>query len=312
MEKKRRLFIISGPTAVGKSDISIEVAKRLDGEIINADSMQVYKGMDIGTAKLTAEQREVVPHHLFDVCDPRDDFDAATYKRLADKCIEDITGRGKLPILVGGTGFYIQAVLYDIDFSAAEPDTVYRDELWKLADEGGAEQLHKMLEKEDAKAADDIHPNNIKRVIRALEYIHTTGELFSAHNSMQREKESPYSFHYAVLTSPRDVLYERIDKRVDMMLEAGLVDEVRALIDRGVSPGCTSMQGLGYKEIAAYIRGEITFDEAVYILKRDSRHYAKRQLTWFKREKCLMYYDRTAYESIETLVNKLVESGCGL
>ena len=293
MEKKRRLFIISGPTAVGKSDISIEVAKRLDGEIINADSMQVYKGMDIGTAKLTAEQREVVPHHLFDVCDPRDDFDAATYKRLADKCIEDITGRGKLPILVGGTGFYIQAVLYDIDFSAAEPDTVYRDELWKLADEGGAEQLHEMLEKEDAKAADDIHPNNIKRVIRALEYIHTTGELFSAHNSMQREKESPYSFHYAVLTSPRDVLYERIDKRVDMMLEAGLVDEVRALI-------------------AAYIRGEITFDEAVYILKRDSRHYAKRQLTWFKREKCLMYYDRTAYESIETLVNKLVESGCGL
>ena len=287
-----KLLIISGPTAVGKTETSLTLAKKLDGEIINADSMQVYKGMDIGTAKLPENEREGIPHHLFDIVEPTIDYDVATYASDAKKVITDIHKRGKLPILVGGTGFYIQAVLYDIDFNSQPPDEEYRKELAEIASKNGNDHLFEMLKKVDPESCEIIHKNNTKRVIRALEYYHTTGEKISIHNKEQREKPSPYDFHYAVLTLPREVLYERIDKRVDIMMEAGLVDEVKTLMASGVSRDNTSMQGLGYKEMAAYLEGECSLDEAVTILKRDTRHFAKRQLTWFKREREVTYYDK--------------------
>ena len=332
------LLILSGPTAVGKTEISLKLAGALDGEIINADSMQVYRGMDIGTAKLSPSMMQGIPHHLFDICDPWESFDAASYKHLAKRCIDEIHGRGHLPILVGGTGFYIQAVLYDIDFTGTEPDTSYRDELLELSKEKGVIYLHEMLRKKDPESAATIHSNNVKRVIRALEYIHSTGELFSVHNRVQREKKSPYDFHYAVLNLPREILYDRIEKRVDQMIQTGLVDEVVSVIKKIIehesmgtgasdhlntdfaydsaefkSAGLksfTSMQGLGYKEIASYLSNEISLDEAVYILKRDTRHFAKRQLTWFKREKDTTWYDKSTYASDEAIIQKISDSLC--
>ena len=293
-----KLLIISGPTAVGKTETSLTLAKKLNGEIINADSMQVYKGMDIGTAKLPENEREGIPHHLFDIVEPTIDYDVATYASEAKKVIADIHKRGKLPILVGGTGLYIQAVLYDIDFNSQPPDEDYRKELAEIASQKGNDHLFEMLKKVDPESCEIIHKNNTKRVIRALEYYHTTGEKISIHNKEQREKPSPYDFHYAVLTLPREVLYERIDKRVDIMMEARLVDEVKTLLASGVTRDNTSMQGLGYKEIAAYLEGECSLDEAVTILKRDTRHFAKRQLTWFKREREVTYYDKLQIDQL--------------
>lgn len=298
---KNKLLIISGPTAVGKTDASLEIAEKLNGEIINADSMQVYKGMDIGTAKIRKEEMRGIPHHLFDICEPTENFDVSMYQESAKKCIQDIVSRGHLPILVGGTGFYIQAVLYDIDFSGEEPDIAYREELEAIADKEGVDYLHNKLQEIDPESADIIHTNNVKRVIRALEFHHTTGTPISEHNKLQREKESPYDFHYAVLTMPREQLYDRIDMRVDIMLEAGLVDEVRSLLDAGVTRDMTSMQGLGYKEIAAYLEGECTLDDAIYTLKRDTRHFAKRQLTWFKRERFVTYYNKSELSEKELI-----------
>ncbi len=295
---KNKLLIISGPTAVGKTETSLTLAKKLNGEIINADSMQVYKGMDIGTAKLPENEREGIPHHLFDIVEPTIDYDVATYASDAKEVITDIHKRGKLPILVGGTGFYIQAVLYDIDFNSQPPDEEYRKELAEIASKNGNDHLFEMLKKVDPESCEIIHKNNTKRVIRALEYYHSTGEKISIHNKEQREKPSPYDFHYAVLTLPREVLYERIDKRVDIMMEAGLVDEVKTLMASGVSRDNTSMQGLGYKEIAAYLEGECSLDDAVNILKRDTRHFAKRQLTWFKREHEVTYYDKLQIDQL--------------
>ena len=303
---KNKLLIISGPTAVGKTESSLTLAKKLNGEIINADSMQVYKGMDIGTAKLPENEREGIPHHLFDIVEPTIDYDVATYASEVKKVIADIHKRGKLPMLVGGTGFYIQAVLYDIDFNSQPPDEDYRKELAEIASKNGNDHLFEMLKKVDPESCEIIHKNNTKRVIRALEYYHTTGEKISIHNKKQREKPSPYDFHYAVLTLPREVLYERIDKRVDIMMEAGLVDEVKTLMASGVSRDNTSMQGLGYKEIAAYLESECSLDEAVNILKRDTRHFAKRQLTWFKREREVTYYDKSQIDKlIDFTYNKL-------
>ena len=302
-----RILIISGPTAVGKTEVSIDIARRIGGEIVNADSMQVYRGMDIGTAKITKEEMCGVPHHLFDIVEPTDSFDVAEYKRRAKACIEEILERDHTPILVGGTGFYIQAVLKDIDFDEGDPDPAIRDRFQKIANEEGSDRLYDMLKSIDPEAAVAIHPNNIKRVIRALEYHEQTGKLISDHNREQSLKPSPYDHLYAVLTLPREILYDRIDKRVDLMMESGLIDEVRSLIDRGVPRNSTAMQALGYKEIIPYLEGEYDLDEAVRVLKRDTRHFAKRQLTWFKREPSSIYYDKSKYADDLSLISSIID-----
>ena len=299
---KPPLLILTGPTAVGKTECSLSLAKALNGEIINADSMQVYRGMDIGTAKLPEKEREGIPHHLIDICDPTESYDVVRFQSEAKRCIDEIRKRGHLPILVGGTGFYIQAVVYGVDFSDEEPDTDLRKELQAIAIKQGAQALHDKLAELDPASAKKIHPNNVKRVIRAIEFFRQTGQPISEHNEIERAKESPYRFLYAVLTLPREILYERIDVRVDAMLSDGLVDEVRGLLKRGLAPGLTAMQGLGYKEIAAYLRGETDLEEAVRILKRDTRHFAKRQMTWYKREKEVTFFDKTQYKDTDELV----------
>ena len=301
------LLIISGPTAVGKSDLSLKLCKELDGEVVNADSMQVYRGMNIGTAKLMPKERSGVVHHLIDICDPTESFDVVRFQTEAKKCIKDIASRGKIPVLVGGTGFYIQAVLYDIDFSSEEPDEKLRAELLDFSEKHGALALHKRLEEVDCESAKAIHPNNIKRVIRALEFYYTTNTPISEHNNEQKQKESPYNFLYAVLTCDRQKLYKRIDMRVDMMIDEGLVSEVKSLIDSGMTTEMTSMQGLGYKEIAAHLEGEYDLEEAIRVLKRDTRHFAKRQLTWYKREKDVTYFDKDNYDDIDSLTKDIID-----
>lgn len=283
--KKKPLVIITGPTAVGKTALSVQLARCIGGEIISADSMQVYRHMDIGSAKVTKEEMDGVPHHLIDVLDPTEEFNVVTFQTMAKKALEEIYDRDHIPVIAGGTGFYIQALLYDIDFTETDEDTEFRKELEAAAAAEGAEALHERLRAVDPESAEAIHANNVKRVIRALEYYAQTGKKISDHNKAERQKESPYQFFYYVLTTDRPVLYERIDRRVDLMLEQGLVDEVRKLKEMGCDRSLVSMQGLGYKEILSYLDGELTLDEAVYILKRDTRHFAKRQLTWFKRER---------------------------
>ena len=282
---KKPLLILTGPTAVGKTSLSVKAAKRFHGEIISADSMQVYRGMDIGSAKVTKEEMDGVPHHLIDVLDPGEAFHVVRFKGMAQAAMNGIHERGHLPILTGGTGFYIQALLYDIDFTENDADPSYRERLESLAKERGASYLHGLLRERDPGAAAEIHENNVKRVIRALEFYEKTGKPISEHNQTEREKESPYRFAYVILNRDRAELYRRIDLRVDAMLEKGLLDEVKRLKAMGLTKDMVSMQGLGYKELFAYLDGEMDYGEAVRILKRDTRHFAKRQLTWFKRER---------------------------
>ncbi len=282
---KKPLLILTGPTAVGKTALSVKAAKRFGGEIISADSMQVYRGMDIGSAKVTKEEMDGVPHHLIDVLDPGEAFHVVRFKGMAQAAMNGIHERGHLPILTGGTGFYIQALLYDIDFTENDADPSYRERLESLAKERGASYLHGLLRERDPGAAAEIHENNVKRVIRALEFYEKTGKPISEHNQTEREKESPYRFAYVILNRDRAELYRRIDLRVDAMLEKGLLDEVKRLKAMGLTKDMVSMQGLGYKELFAYLDGEMDYGEAVRILKRDTRHFAKRQLTWFKRER---------------------------
>lgn len=289
---KRPLIILTGPTAVGKTVASIGLAKAVEGEIISADSMQVYRGMDIGSAKISRKEMDGVRHYLVDVLEPEEEFNVVKFQRLARQAAEEIYSRNKIPIVVGGTGFYIQALLYDIDFTENDGDISLRQELEKTAEEKGPEYLHQLLQEVDPQAARDLHPNNIKRVIRALEFYRQTGQKISEHNRKERAKESPYRYAYFVLTDDRARLYDRIDRRVDAMMEAGLLEEVRSLRDRGVKRTCTSMQGLGYKELYACLEGECSLDEAVRIIKRDTRHFAKRQLTWFRRERDVIWLDK--------------------
>lgn len=296
---KKPLIILAGPTAVGKTHLSISLAKAVNGEIISADSMQVYKTMSIGTAKIRPEETEGIPHHLIDILDPEEDFNVVLFAKYAKQACEDCYANGKIPILVGGTGFYIQALLYDIDFTENDEDKSYRIYLESLAEEKGNEYLHHMLAEVDKKAAESIHYNNRKRVIRALEFYEKSGQKISEHNEEQQKKSSPYQYVYFVLNDERSRLYERIDARVEQMLADGLTEEVKGLLDRGISRSCVSMQGLGYKEIAAYLQGELSYEEAVYILKRDTRHFAKRQLTWFKREKDSIFLDRQQFQQQE-------------
>ena len=290
---KRPMIILAGPTAVGKTAASIRLAKAVGGEIISADSMQVYRHMDIGSAKIRPEEMEGVPHHLVDVLEPEEDFNVVRFQQMAKTAAEEIYARGRIPIAAGGTGFYIQALLYDIDFTENDGDSSFRRELEKTAEEKGGEYLHALLQEADPEAALQIHPHNIKRMIRALEFHHQTGGKISEHNEREREKESPYHYAYFVLTDERSRLYDRIDRRVDLMMEEGLLDEVRFLKERGVRRDSTAMQGLGYKELYAFLDGEYPLEEAVRIIKRDTRHFAKRQLTWFKRERDVIWADKS-------------------
>ena len=304
--EKKPIIILTGPTAVGKTALSIALAKAIDGEIISADSMQVYKQMDIGSAKITKDEMEGVPHHLVDVLDPREGFDVCRFQSMAKEALAGIYERGRVPIVVGGTGFYIQALLYDIDFTETVEDTAYRRELSELARTKGNHALHEMLKQVDPESAEAIHENNVKRVIRALEFYQETGEKISSHNEQQRLHESPYQFCYFVLTDDRKTLYDRIDERVDLMLEQGLVAEVQALKEQGCRADMVSMKGLGYKEILAYLDGQISLEEAVYIIKRDTRHFAKRQLTWFRRERDVIWLDRQAYQDEASILEAML------
>lgn len=292
---KKPMIILTGPTAVGKTALSIALAKSVNGAVISADSMQVYKHMDIGSAKIMPEEMQGVPHYLVDELEPSDEFHVVRFVELAKKYLEQIYTAGQIPIIVGGTGFYIQALLYDIDFTEQECDEAYRSRLEALAKENGAKHLHSMLREVDPESAEAIHANNIKRVIRALEFYHLSGEKISAHNEKERQKASPYNFAYYVLSDDRAKLYANIDKRVDLMVEKGLVDEVTKLKEMGYHREMVSMQGLGYKEMLDYLDGKCTLEEAIYIIKRETRHFAKRQLTWFRRERDVLWLDKRAF-----------------
>lgn len=291
---KEPLVILTGPTAVGKTKLSIALAKAIGGEIISADSMQVYRHMDIGSDKIRSEQMQGVPHYLVDVLEPDEEFHVVRFQQMAKAAIGEIRSHGHIPILVGGTGFYIQAIVKDIDFTENEASP-YRQELTALAKEKGAFVLYQKLQEVDPDSAKIIHANNVKRVIRALEFYQMTGKQISKHNEEQKEKISPYQFAYFVLVDDRARLYARIEQRIDEMLEEGLLEEVKVLKEMGLKRGMVSMQGLGYKELLAYLDGECTLEEAVDQIKKDTRHFAKRQITWFKREQDVIWLSKEAY-----------------
>lgn len=301
----RPLVVLTGPTAVGKTAVSVEFAKAVRGEIISADSMQVYRGMDIGSAKIKKEEMSGIPHHLLDILEPEETFNVMLFQRLAKQKIEEIYSRGHIPILTGGTGFYIQSVLYDIAFTE-ETDSSVRNRLEREAAERGPGYLHEKLGKVDPVTAQNIHANNVKRVIRALEFYELNGYPISQHNETERRKNSPYLFRYYVLDEPREALYQRIEKRVDLMLEEGLVAEVEALRARGCTRELVSMQGLGYKEILDYLAGICSLEEAVDMIKKETRHFAKRQLTWFRREKEVTWVEKGDFEDMQGLLDFLV------
>lgn len=304
---KRPLIVLTGPTAVGKTSLSIRLAKAVNGEIISADSMQVYRGMDIGTAKIKCEEMQGVRHVLIDEYEPDETFNVMVFQKRAKEAIEDMYARGKIPVLVGGTGFYIQSVLYNIQFEKEERDNGCRQGLEQLVKEKGARFLWEKLKAVDEESAHAIHENNVKKVIRALEFYEQTGEKISVHNEREKKRESPYQFAYFVLDMPRQMLYERVDRRIDEMLEIGLVDEVAGLRQKGYGRELVSMQGLGYKEIFDYLDGKVTLEEAVYRLKRDTRHFAKRQLTWFRREREVQWIKRNSDSNEDELLEQILK-----
>ena len=313
-KKERPLVVIAGPTACGKSGTAVELARRIGGEVISADSMQVYRYMDIGSAKVTLEEMMGIPHHMIDVADPTEAFDVSRYAREATQAIEGVLENGHIPILCGGTGFYIQAAAYAVDFEETSADPALREELNHLADTEGNAALFEKLKALDPFSASLIHPNNRKRVIRALEYFEETGRSIASHNEETREsKASPYDLRFYVLTDDRQALYDRIDRRVDFMVEEGLFDEVAYLKAMGLTRDMVSMQGIGYKEILDYYDGLITRDEAIRQIKLGSRHYAKRQLTWFKREPDAVWIDIRDYDRSDIkLADHLAEElACG-
>lgn len=303
---KKPLIILTGPTAVGKTAASIQLAKAVGGEIISADSMQVYRQMNIGTAKITPEEMQGIPHHLVDAIAPNISFHVYEFKKMAEQAMHEIWKRGHIPVVAGGTGFYIQALLYDIDFNPEEKGHSYRAELEELVGVEGADFLHERLKSIDPVSAECIHPNNIKRVIRALEYYHETGTPISAHNQQQRAKHSPYDFIYIVLTMNRQKLYARINKRVERMFEQGLLEETEALIRQGCTSDMTSMQAIGYKELFPYFEGKISREEAMEQIQKDTRHFAKRQLTWFRRERDVIFLDKDQFINEEAVVREIL------
>ena len=307
MSDRPLLYVLAGPTAVGKTELSISLAKRLEGEIISADSIQVYRGMDIGSAKIKPDEMQGVRHHLIDILDPTEPFDVALFQKLSKEAMEDIRGRGKVPLMVGGTGFYLHAVIYDNDFSDGASDPYYREMLEKEALDP-ENDLYERLIKLDPASAQAIPRGNMKRVIRALEFYHVTGKKISDHNREEKEKNSPYDLHFYVLTMPRDILYDRINQRVDMMVEEGLFEETSALIEKGVKPEMTSMQGLGYKQAYLYLTGKYSREEAIDAIKKETRHFAKRQLTWFRKEKEAVFIDKTQFPTVEDIAGYILDT----
>ena len=288
---KKPLIVVTGPTAVGKTALSVLLAKKINGAVVSADSMQVYKGMDIGSAKVTHEEMQGVRHYLIDILDPKDEFNVYIFKQMAENAISEIYADGKIPVIAGGTGFYIQALLYDIDFTETDDDEEARSKMREFADRSGPKALHDKLRQVDPVSADAIHENNVKRVIRALEYYEKTGKRISEHNLEQRQNTSPYDFEYFVINDDRAVLYDRINKRVDEMISSGLEAEVRSLYDAGMREDDISMKGIGYREFFPYFDNRITLDEVIENIKADTRHFAKRQLTWFRRERDVKWID---------------------
>jgi len=308
--EKQKLIILTGPTAVGKTELSIRLAKEINGEIISADSMQVYKGMDIGTAKITTEEMQGVRHHLLDCFEPDEEFNVAVFQKLAKEAAADICSRGCIPILTGGTVFYIQALLYGIDFNEEDHDDSYRNAMYEIGvSEEGKMKLHEMLSECDPEYAMTVHYNNMKRVVRALEYYHFTGRKFSEYNDEQRQREAEYDFCYFVLNDERSHLYERINKRVDIMVKNGLLDEVSSLIEKGYSQDLISMQGVGYKEIILYLNGMISLDESIDLIKKNTRHFAKRQLTWFRKEEDVIWIHKPDFAYDDTKILEYMK-GC--
>ncbi|MGN0170315.1 MAG: tRNA (adenosine(37)-N6)-dimethylallyltransferase MiaA [Lachnospiraceae bacterium] len=304
--ENKPMIILAGPTGVGKTKLSIDLARQIHGAVISADSMQVYRYMDIGSAKIKKEEMKGIPHYLVDCLYPEEEFHVVRFCELAKQALKEIYSDGRIPIVVGGTGFYIQALLYDIDFHEGESDGTYRAMLEnKALMPGGKEELFEQLRLVDPASCKSIHCNNVKRMIRALEFYHETGKPISEHNFEQRQRVSPYRFAFFVLTDERELLYQRIDQRVDEMMKDGLLDEVKALKERGYTKDMVSMQGLGYKELLSYLEGDCTLEDAVYTIKRDTRHFAKRQITWFKREQNVRWLNRSEYGQDE---NKILQS----
>ncbi|MCU5706859.1 MULTISPECIES: tRNA (adenosine(37)-N6)-dimethylallyltransferase MiaA [Bacillus] len=298
--QREKVAVIIGPTAVGKTKLSIDLAKALNGEIISGDSMQIYRTMDIGTAKVTKEEMDGIPHYMVDIKNPEDSFSVAEFQERVRKHIREITERGKLPIIVGGTGLYIQSVLFDYQFTDDAGDTIYREQMEKLALERGVEYVHKKLQEVDPESAERIHANNVRRVIRALEIFHTTGEKMSEQLEKQ-ENELLYDVSLIGLTMDREMLYDRINLRVDIMMDQGLLEEVEGLYNRGIRD-CQSIQAIGYKEIYDYFEDRVSLEEAVSQLKTNSRRYAKRQLTWFRNKMDVTWFDVTGGEKTSEIL----------
>lgn len=303
------LIILGGPTAVGKTEISIKLAKKLNGEVISVDSMQIYKYMDVGSAKISEDEMQGVTHHMIDFVHPRESFNVAEFKIAAERLIEDIHNRGKIPMLVGGTGLYIDSLICNFDFTEADKDETYREYLQSEAELNGKEHVHSLLKEVDIDSYERLYPNDLKRVIRALEVHKLTGKTISEYNEENKKtREIPYNVHYFVLTMDRGILYERIDKRVDIMLEKGLMDEVKMLKEMGLDSDMQSMKGIGYKEILNYLNGDISYEEAVYLIKKGSRNYAKRQLTWFRKDKRVVWINKDLFSNEDKIVEYIIDS----
>lgn len=294
------LLILAGPTAVGKTNISIKLAEKLNGEIVSADSMQIYKHMDIGSAKITLEEMKGIPHYMIDIIEPDKSFNVSEYKKLAEEKIKQIIKRNKLPIVTGGTGLYINSLICNYDFRTAGTDPEYRKYLTELAELRGKEFVHGMLKEVDPKSYEKLYPNDIKRVIRALEIYKITGKTIHEFN---KNYECAYNLEYYVLTMNRAVLYERINKRVDLMIETGLIEEVKGLKAKGLTSDMQSMKGIGYKEILYYLDGKITLEEAIELIKKGSRNYAKRQLTWFRKDPRAIWINKDNFQSEDEIVD---------
>lgn len=311
MSDKKKIIVIGGPTATGKTKLSVELSKKYNGEIISADSMQIYKYLDIGSAKPTEEEKEGIPHYMIDEVSPFDAFSVADFTQRAKKYADDIISRGRLPIIVGGTGLYISSFIDNVEFSDAAPDDKIRQNLNKKLEEIGAEGLYNILKEVDEKASQAIHPNNTKRVIRALEIFYSTGKTMTEQNMLSKLSPSPYEPLMLALCAPREILYERINLRVDKMMEAGLLDEIKNLLDMGLTCKHQAMQGIGYKEFIPYFEGNAELSDVIEQVKQNSRRYAKRQLTWFKRDERYNWIDisdtEAAYKAAEEFLGHLPE-----